>query len=145
MSAVFREAIGWHAVEGNPCRELKRRCSAQFPFLLTTGRNLYQFNAGTMTQRTRNRELRRHDTLDMSRADAARIGLTEPRQLRIVSRHGEATLPLRITDSVRAGELFTTFHDPQLFVNRLTSGVRDRLVSAPEYKVTAVRVEALGG
>jgi hypothetical protein len=67
MSAVFREAIGWHAVEGNPCRELKRRCSAQFPFLLTTGRNLYQFNAGTMTQRTRNRELRRHDTLDIAR------------------------------------------------------------------------------
>lgn len=25
----------------------EERCSAQFPFLLTTGRNLYQFNAGT--------------------------------------------------------------------------------------------------
>jgi formate dehydrogenase major subunit len=37
--------------------------------------------------------------------------------------------------------LFTTFHRPELFVNRLTSPVRDRQVHAPEYKVTAVRVE----
>jgi predicted molibdopterin-dependent oxidoreductase YjgC len=38
-------------------------------------------------------------------------------------------------------QLFTTFHRAELFVNRLTSPVRDRQVHAPEYKVTAVRVE----
>jgi formate dehydrogenase major subunit len=57
------------------------------------------------------------------------------------SRYGVATLPVRVTDAVAPGELFVTFHRPELFVNRLTSSVRDRLVRTPEYKVTAVRVE----
>jgi formate dehydrogenase major subunit len=116
-------------------------CSPQFPLLLTTGRNLYQFNAGTMTRRTRNQELRPQDTLDMSRADALRLGLASGDRVRVISHHGEVTLALRISAAVKAGELFTTFHDPERFVNRLTSGVRDRLVGAPEYKVTAVRIE----
>jgi formate dehydrogenase major subunit len=118
------------------------RCSPQFPFLLATGRNLYQFNAGTLTGRTNNRDLRPHDTLDMSRADAIRHGLADGESVRIVSRHGAVMLPLRITDAVKSGELFTTFHDPDRFVNRVTSCVRDQLVGTPEYKVTAVRVEA---
>ena len=43
---------------------------AAFPFLLITGRSLYQFNAGTMTMRTPNAELRPNDTLDIAPADA---------------------------------------------------------------------------
>lgn len=39
---------------------------------------------------------------------------------------------------MQAGELLSTLHRPDLFVNRLTSSVRDRLVRTPEYKV-AVR------
>jgi formate dehydrogenase major subunit len=117
--------------------------SPEFPFLLMTGRNLYQFNAGTMTARTHNCALRAQDTLDMASADAAGLGLAQGQSLRVISRHGEVTLPLRISDALRVGELFTTFHDPALGVNRLTSSVRDRVVSTPEYKVTAVRVEAV--
>jgi formate dehydrogenase major subunit len=49
--------------------------SGDLPFLLTTGRTLYQFNAGTMTMRTPNALLRSCDTLDMAQADAARLML----------------------------------------------------------------------
>lgn len=58
--------------------------------------------------------------------------------------YGSAVLPLRITDTVKPGELFTSFHRPDLFVNRVTSLYRDRLVKSPEYKVTAVRVTSAG-
>ena len=119
------------------------QCDADYPLLLTTGRTLYHFNAGTMTYRTPNRELRPGDTLDMSPVDAHTQGISDGEQVRICSRYGEAVLPVRISDRIKAGELFCTFHLPELLINRLTSNERDRLVHAPEYKVTSVRVERL--
>ncbi|WP_233633916.1 molybdopterin dinucleotide binding domain-containing protein [Burkholderia cenocepacia] len=111
--------------------------------LLTTGRTLYQFNASTLSQRTANALLRPSDTLDMSAADAAHYGVVEGETVRVSSRYGTAILPVHISPSMQAGQLFSTFHRPDLFVNRLTSPVRDRLVRTPEYKVAAVRVEKL--
>jgi formate dehydrogenase major subunit len=120
------------------------QCDDDYPLLLSTGRTLYAFNAGTMTGRTPNRALRPTDLLEVSSADAAGLGLATGDAALVTSRHGQVTLPVHVTDRVRPGELFTTFHDPALFVNRLTSPVRDRQVHAPEYKVTAVRVEPAG-
>jgi len=57
--------------------------SSEFPFLLTTGRTLYQFNAGTMTMRTPNVELRSSDTLDVSAEDAARLELSDGEPVRV--------------------------------------------------------------
>jgi formate dehydrogenase major subunit len=108
------------------------------PFLLCTGRDLYHFNAGTMTSRTPNALLRSTDSLQLSSQDAARLGVTDGDKLVVRSRYGEAVLPARVSDQVAPGMLYTTFHDPSSFVNRLTSPVRDRHVETPEYKVTAV-------
>ncbi|MDN0076035.1 formate dehydrogenase subunit alpha [Crenobacter sp. SG2303] len=116
-----------------------------YPLLLTTGRTLPHFNAGTMSYRTPNAELRPTDTLDMAPSDAAAYGLADGDTVRVRSRYGEALLPVRVTEAMQAGQLFTSFHRPDLFVNRLTSSVRDRMVHAPEFKVTAVRLEKTGG
>lgn len=113
----------------------------QYPFLLTTGRNLHQFNVGTMSGRTRQRVLRPTDTLDMHPYDAGQLGLREGMSVRVTSRHGEAVLPLRITNTLVPGQLFATFHDPVRMLNRLTGPVRDTITSAPEYKVIAARVD----
>ena len=113
----------------------------EFPFLLITGRTLYQFNAGTMTMRTANVKLRPVDVLDISSEDAKRLNFHEGGRVRIRSRHGEATLPIRITSTVKPGELFATFHTAEVFLNRVTSPHRDRYVKSPEYKVTAVQIE----
>lgn len=115
--------------------------SPEFPFLLTTGRTLYQFNAGTMTMRTANAALRPTDTLDISPQDAKRLALNEGEQVRVRSHHGEAVLPVRIDPGVKLGELFATFHTTQVFLNRLTGPERDSIVHTPEYKVVAVTVE----
>ena len=117
--------------------------SEEFPFLLTTGRTLYHFNAGTMTMRTPNLNLRPTDLLMISPADSETLGLRDGETVRIRSRHGEAALPIEISGRVKIGELFATFHDPAIFLNYATGNVRDRFTQAPEYKVTAVAVEKL--
>jgi formate dehydrogenase major subunit len=115
--------------------------SAEFPFRLTTGRTLYQFNAGTMTRRTANRELHPEDYLDMAPDDAERMRLKTGDRVRVVSRHGEGKLPVRVNDALPAGQLFATFHVVESGLNDVTSPHRDRHEGTPEYKVVAVRVE----
>ena len=115
----------------------------KFPFLLTTGRTLYQFNAGTMTLRTYNKELHPADFLDMAPEDAERLELRDREKVRLRSRYGSADLPVRINSAVKQGELFATFHTAEVFLNNVTSPYRDRYVLAPEYKVTAMRIDKI--
>jgi formate dehydrogenase major subunit len=115
--------------------------TGDFPLLLTTGRSLYQFNAGTMTGRGRSRELRPTDLLEIHPEDAAAAGVASGDLVQVTSRHGAASLPARVTDRVTPGQLFATFQDPRVMVNMLTSSHGDRITRAPEYKVTAVRVQ----
>lgn len=112
----------------------------EFPFLLMTGRTLHQFNAGTMTMRTRNASLRPFDTLDISAPDAARLELHDGDCVCIRSRYGEAMLLVRLSAAVKTGELFATFHTVEAFLNNVTSPYRDGYVGAPEYKVAAVNL-----
>lgn len=124
-------------------RETPEAASAEYPLVLTTGRVLTQFNAGTMTGRTPNRTLRPTDVLDLAPADAARLGIADGDPVRLVSRYGEATLPAAVTEQVPPGVLFASFHSPEVFTNRVTGPHRDAVTGTPEYKVTAVRVEKM--
>jgi formate dehydrogenase major subunit len=117
--------------------------SDAFPLLLSTGRSLYQFNAGTMTMRTRNVKLRAGDSIDISTADAGRFGVRNGQKVSVRSRYGATVMTVRVTDELRVGQAFATFHDPRSGVNRVTSPLRDGIVNTPEYKVTAVSVEPL--
>ncbi|HSA58832.1 MAG TPA: formate dehydrogenase subunit alpha [bacterium] len=126
-------------------RPTEETTTDDFPFLLSTGRTLYQFNAGTMTLRTPNALLRPRDLLEIAPADAERLRIREGETVSVVSRHGRIKLPARITPSVKPGELFATFHTPEAEVNLVTSPHRDRFVKACEYKVTAVRLETAAG
>ena len=126
-------------------RPTKESASDEFPLIMNSGRNLYQFNAGTMTRRTRNIDLYSTDLLYVAPVDAERLGLVDNENVRLVSRYGEAFMPVRISDRVAAGEVFSTFHSTDIFLNRVTSTVRDRFVGSPEYKVTAVRIEKIDG
>ncbi len=130
-------------LRGIKYRPTSEKVSEEFPLLLITGRNLYQFNAGTMTRRSASSKIRPTDTLDISHADARALSVANGEIVRLRSNYGEAYLPVRISPTVNRGELFATFHDSEIFLNRLTSPHRDRYVQAPEYKVTAVTIEKL--
>jgi formate dehydrogenase major subunit len=129
-----------HAGEYGPSPE---HCDAEYPFALTSGRRLYQFNAGTMTGRSENVRMQAGDVVEISLADARRLDLLDGELVRMRSRHGDVTLPVAISDRVRSGELFATFHTAAVFLNRLVGPYRDTFTHTPEYKVIAVKLERL--
>jgi formate dehydrogenase major subunit len=126
-----------------PYRATSEVITEEFPLLLTTGRTLYQFNAGTMTLRTRNVELHSADFLDISPQEAEHLQIRHGEKVQLRSRYGDACLPVRVNAGVKPGELFATFHTAEVFLNKVTSPYRDPYVLAPEYKVTAVRIEKI--
>ena len=116
-----------------------------YPFVLVTGRVLERFNAGTMTGRSLTHELRPRDLLEVSPTDATALGVDDGDAVRITSRYGETVLGAHVTDRVAAGQLFATFSDPGIALNRVTGPHRDPTTHTPEYKVTAVRLRKLAG
>jgi formate dehydrogenase major subunit len=113
---------------------------AEFPLVLITGRNLYAFNAGTMTGRSTILTLRPTDRLEICAADAAPLGIGAGDTVVVRSRYGLATLAADVTERVPPGTVFATFCDPATSLNRLTGPHRDSYTHTPEYKVTAVRL-----
>jgi len=117
--------------------------SKDYPFLLTTGRNLYQYNAATQTSRTPNAGLHATDYLQLAPVDAARLDLHDGEVVRLCSEQGSADLPVLVSGDVKPGEVYTTFHSTRVALNQITTSHRDRYTKTPEYKVTAVRIEKL--
>jgi formate dehydrogenase major subunit len=77
-----------------------------------------------MTSRTKNNELRPTDLLCISPNDAKKLNILDGEVVKVKSRYGEITLPININSLVKKGELFSTFHTPKIFLNRLTSSHR---------------------
>ncbi|MEF2524744.1 MULTISPECIES: formate dehydrogenase subunit alpha [Streptomyces] len=115
-----------------------------YPFVLVTGRRWAHYNSGSMTRRSGNLGLAPADHLDLHPYDAARHGIRDGGDVVVESRHGRARLTARVTSEIAPGQVFCAFHFPASGVNRLTSGHADGVTSCPEYKVTAVRVLAVG-
>jgi len=138
----FKRGLGkFHFFEFEESQEVVQN-SEQFPFVLTTSRNLEHYNAGTMTRRTGNEEIVSEDVLLVSYEDAKEKGIANQSQVRLFSARGEITLTAQLSDKVKQGILFTTFHFPELMINRVTGDVTDKHTKCPEYKVVAVGIEA---
>ncbi len=115
--------------------------SEEFPLILTTGRILEHYNAGTMTRRTDNLVLLDKDLLEISPEDAKTYSVADGNTVRVTSRRGAVTAKATVTDRMSPGTLFMTFHFPEAETNVLTSDEHDENTQCPEYKVTAVRIE----
>jgi formate dehydrogenase major subunit len=113
----------------------------KYPFVLTTGRSLYAFNAGTMTGRSHTRELRPTDLLEISPADADAMDILDGDLVQIASRYGKAVLPAHVNTAIRSAELFATFQTAGTLLNAVTGPHVDRTTGTPEYKVTAVNIQ----
>jgi formate dehydrogenase major subunit len=115
--------------------------TAEYPFVLTTGRILQHYNCGAQTRRTDILELVDNDVLEMHPADMEGLHLRDGEIVRLVSARGDALLPIVGSERVLPGHLFTSFHFPASTVNALLSSSADENSKCPEYKVSAVRVE----
>ena len=113
---------------------------AGYPYALSTGRVLQQYNVGTMTRRTPGAELAPRDELEIHPEDAARERIRDGEEVGLESRWGKTRVHARISPRVRTGTLFLSFHHPETHANRLTGPGRDPSSHCPEYKLTAVRL-----
>ena len=59
------------------------------------------------------------------------------------SRRGLVIIKATITERSQPGTIFTTYNYPETPVNYLTFDALDRLSRSPEYKLCAIKVEAL--
>ena len=115
----------------------------QYPFILTTARQLEHYNAGTMTRRTDNQELSPMDYLEINPLDAASKDIGANDTVRIFSDRGSVNIPVKLTYLVKPGVVRTTFHQPEIFINMITGNVGDEFTMTPEYKVVAVDFEKI--
>jgi len=112
--------------------------SGKYPYILTTGRILEHYNSGTMTRRTPNNELITEDVLYIHPNDAAKKGIISGDYVILFSERGQTNIKVEVTDIVKPGVLYTTFHFPETSINFLTSNIGDEFTLTPEYKVVAV-------
>ncbi len=124
--------------------ELKSH-AVDYPYILTTNRELEHYNCGAMTRRTGNNLILTDDYLMIHPEDAAENLIEDGDLVCLESPRGKVDVKARITDKVKKGILSTTFHFPEIMVNNITSDIHDSEAMCPEYKVVAVRIRKSKG
>jgi formate dehydrogenase alpha subunit len=115
---------------------------ATYPFILTTGRSPYHFHTGTMTRRVLGLNvLQPGEILEITVADASKLGISDGDAVRVTSRRGSVTAKAQTSNRLTPGVVFMTFHFPDTATNILTSPAFDPVAKIPELKVAAVKLE----
>ena len=126
------------AVPGLASREVP---DDEYPFILTTGRILFQYHTGTMSRRSKVLEAAAPEPfIEMNAADAERLGVKDSEVLTVSSRRGEIELKARVGDVVAPGVVFIPFHYKEAAANLLTNDALDPISKIAEAKVCAVRL-----
>jgi predicted molibdopterin-dependent oxidoreductase YjgC len=139
----FSRGLGlFFAIDYVPSAEQPDR---EYPLLMTTGRVLYHYHTGTMSRLSRGSMERYPESLvEINPRDAERLGITEGKTVKVTSRRGSLTAKASVTDRSPEGTIFMNFHFREAAVNLLTNPALDPVAKIPEYKVSAVRIEAAG-
>ena len=132
----------FHTVFERACDELP---DADYPFYLTTGRVLAQYQSGTQTRRIDVlNEAAPEAMLEIHPQMARAQGIADGEAVRLVTRRGAAFFRTRFEPTMRMDTLFVPFHwSGSACANLLTNPALDPVSRIPEFKVCAVRVERL--
>ena len=114
-----------------------------YPLRLTTGRALDSYNTGVQTGKY-NSPIRTGEALEVSTADAEKLGISTGERVIVSSRRGSVEMTVEIDPNLPLGLAFTTFHFPELVdVNQLTNSAYDLKSGTAEFKAAAIRVEKM--
>ncbi|HVL47054.1 MAG TPA: formate dehydrogenase subunit alpha [Candidatus Thermoplasmatota archaeon] len=114
-----------------------------WPLVLTTGRTFLQYNAGTMSRRTRMERGEPAAFVEVSAPDARRLGIADGDRVVVATRRGALTTTARVT-GIREGVLWMPFHYREAAANELTSNAVDPECGITELKVAAARLAPVG-
>ena len=139
-------------LKGAPYRPAHEEPSSDYPLLYSTGRTVYQFHTRTKTGRSRSLNAAAPDAwVELSVADADRLGITEGDWVRVESPRGTIEVRARV-GRVMEGAVFAPFHyghwEPtgdtldtgRRLANELTMTVWDPVSKQPYFKTAACRV-----
>jgi assimilatory nitrate reductase catalytic subunit len=129
-------------------REPVERTDAEFPYVLTTGRLMRQYQTGTQTRRVAalaGDEVGADGTV-MPHAElhpdlARRCGVVDGEPVQLRTRRGVAVFRARLTSGIRTDTVFVPFHwagDSR--ANTLTHSALDPISRMPAFKACAVAV-----
>jgi len=114
-----------------------------YPLRLTTCRALDSYNTGVQTGKY-NSPIRTGEALEVSTADAEKLGISTGERVLVSSRRGSIEMTVEIDPDLPLGLAFTTFHFPELVdVNQLTNSAYDLKSGTAEFKAAAIRVEKM--
>jgi len=131
----------FHAIEHTPPAELP---DADYPFILTTGRVLYHYHTGTMTMKTQGLNILSPECfVEISEADAGKLGLQTGAMVDVSSRRGKINAKLKVSTKAVEGTVFIPFHFAESAANELTNAKLDPTAKIPEFKVCAIKIEAV--
>jgi len=114
---------------------------AEYPFVLTTGRILYQYHTATMSRRSKGLVSRTPKAfVEINQADAETLGIKKGDKVEITSRRGTIEALADVSNRCDTGVVFIPFHYAEAAVNKLTNKAIDPVANIPEYKVCAVKL-----
>lgn len=125
-------------------REVERN-EKDFPYIITTNRELEHYNCGAMTRRTGNVEILTEDVLLIHPDDAKKEGIADGDMVCVESARGKVDIKAAVTDQMKPGILSSTFHFPEIMLNIITSDEHCTEAMCPEYKVVSVRIRKSKG
>ncbi len=127
------------AVDYKPPAEVPTK---KYPLVLTTGRILTHYHAGSMTRRCPPLEEIAPEALaEIHETDAAAYGICDGDIVEISTRRGSIEVKAKVTERANPGVIFIPFHYAEAPVNLLTPSAFDPVCKIPEYKVSAVKVK----
>jgi assimilatory nitrate reductase catalytic subunit len=130
----------FHPVEHHGAAEPPDR---EYPYVLTTGRVLAQYQSGTQTRRVASLQAAAPAPFVEIHPDTARgLGIGDGAMVRLTTRRGVAEMAARHSRAIRHDTLFVPFHWGGIgSANLLTNPALDPISRIPEFKVCAVRAE----
>jgi formate dehydrogenase alpha subunit len=112
-----------------------------YPFVLTTGRNLYHYHLAMTCRVPGLMALYPEEEIWINPSDASKLGVQSGDRVKVSSRRGQVTVKAQVTDRVSPGATYMAFHFYETPTNVLTAQALDPEAKTPEYKVTAISIE----
>jgi assimilatory nitrate reductase catalytic subunit len=142
--AVFRTEDGRAQLIAVDWEPFPEQPNSEFPFVLNTGRTVEHWHTRTKTGKVPILErLSPHAWVEMNPRDARSLRVKPQDRVDIVSRRGRVSgVEVRITETVAPGQVFVPFHYVEANANQMTQSAFDPFSREPNYKQSAVRIEA---
>jgi formate dehydrogenase major subunit len=115
---------------------------AEYPFVLTTGRQLEHWHTGSMTRRTTVLDaLEPTPSISLAPATLRRLGIAQGGLVRVTTRRGTITLAARADPGLPDNLASIPFAYREAAANILTNPKLDPSGKIPEFKFSAARIE----